>query len=124
MIAVAAVNIKIMLREAINNPRFPHVITITRRTYTDDPFSDTYQDEVLYHGKGRSYTDTTTTGDAQVIANRRKISIPVRFDAWEGPVMAGDLVDIQMGAIHEYGLVTDFEPDNNRSVIYWDYTRD
>ena len=113
-----------MLREVIDNPRYPHVITLTHRTYSDDPFSDAYTDEVLYQGIGRSYTDTTTVGDTKVVTNRRKISIPMRFDKWEGAVMAGDLVDIQMGNIHEYGLVTDFEPDNNRTVVYWDYTRD
>lgn len=88
---------------------------------------------VVYEGMGRSYTDTTTTGDAKVDSNKRKCSIPVRFDEWGccpsgdalGTVvpMSGDILIATKGNIVEEWEVKDFEPDNNRSVIYGEMSR-
>lgn len=80
---------------------------------------------VIYEGEGRSYTDTTTTGDAKVDTNKRKASIPVRFDEWEeGKVpMSGDILTAVKGSITEEWEVKDFEPDNDRSVIYGEHNR-
>lgn len=112
----------------IDNPMWPHRITIERKTYSDNPFDDEESTEVLYDGKGRSYTDTTTTGggtdEKRVDVNKRKASVPVRFDKWEKPVLAGDTITATMGNMVESGVVTDFEPDNFRSVVYWEVVRD
>lgn len=134
-----------MLEEEIINPRYPHDILIYRafkqKTEFDSPVgddddnpfaeddSDTKPIEdtrtVLYEGKGRSYTDTTTTGDGKVESNKRKISIPVRFDKWKKDLypLDGDIVEVTMGNVKENGTVKDFEPDNNRSVVYWELLR-
>lgn len=129
-----------MYEEEIINPRYPHDILIYRvgkksedTSDDDDPFADNEPTEknesdkriILYEGKGRSYTDTTTTGDGKVENNKRKISIPKRFDTWEEGMwpLDGDTVEITMGKVKERGTVKDFEPDNNRSVVYWELLR-
>lgn len=83
------------------------------------------QEIVLYEGKGRSYTDTTTYGDGTVDRNKRKASIPVRYDRWDAgrKPLDGDTVYATVGANTEIGMVRDCEPDNDRSVVYWDFVR-
>lgn len=76
-----------MLKEEIINPRYPHEILIYRvgKKNTgdvsvvddDDPFAESTPSEngsdsteertVLYQGKGRSYTDTTTNRDRKSV---------------------------------------------------------
>ena len=81
-------------------------------------------EQIVYEGIGRSYTDTTTTGDANVDSNKRKASIPVRFDEWNSLIpMTGDVLIAVKGNITEEWEVKDFEPDNNRSVIYGEMSR-
>lgn len=120
-----------MRKEVVNNPRYPHYIRIIRKVvsnWLED--EQTEQDFIVYAGPGRSYTDTTTTGDAKVDTNKRKCSIPMRFDTWGGEVngaqlvpMSGDMVYIIKGRIREEWEVKDFEPDNDRSVVYGEYNR-
>ena len=120
-----------MRKQVVNNPRYPHYIRIIRKVVSD--WMDDHQSEedfVVYAGPGRSYTDTTTTGDAKVDTNRRKCSIPMRFDVWgcaaDGQQlipMSGDMVYVTKGNIHEEWEVKDFEPDNDRSVVYGEHNR-
>ena len=121
-----------MKKETIVNDRYPHSVKITRRkeaVESDDPFDRADGGEetvVIYEGKGRSYTDTTTTGSVAVDVNKRKASIPVRFDEWKDDAhwpMDGDIIEVVKGKVTEKGEVKDFEPDNNRSVIYWELVR-
>ena len=125
-------NEEAMKKEMIVNDRYPHSVKITRRkeaVESDDPFdrADGGEDTVvIYEGKGRSYTDTTTTGSVAVDVNKRKASIPVRFDEWKDDThwpMDGDIIEVVKGNVTEKGEVKDFEPDNNRSVIYWELVR-
>lgn len=120
-----------MRKERIDNPRYPHHIRIVRKVlsdWLDDEQSE--QEIVIYEGVGRSYTDTTTTGDAKVDTNKRKCSIPVRFDKWSGSEgdmqlipLSGDMVYVIKNNIHEEWEVRDFEPDNDRSVVYGEHNR-
>lgn len=112
-----------MLRTKPNNPRYPHTVRIVRKEYTDNPFDGEVVERVLYEGVARCYTDTTTVGGNEVAENRRKISIPVRFDEWEEPILAGDKVFTTVGEIHEEWNVSDFEPDNDRTVVYCEMVR-
>lgn len=112
-----------MRKSAINNPRYPHTIKIVRKGLPEDEFDETVTEEVLYEGKGRGYTDTTTTGEGKVDENKRKVSIPVRFDEWDKAVLDGDTIEVTKGNVKETGLVKDFEPDNNRTVVYWELKR-
>lgn len=113
-----------MRKVKIDNPRYPHTITIVRRILPDRYSEEEMTEEIIYHGKGRSYTDTTTTGDAKVDSNKRKASIPVRFDEWNDKIpMSGDILRAVKGNITEEWEVKDFEPDNNRSVIYGEFNR-
>lgn len=133
-----------MLEEEIFNPRYPHTIRIVRKNTSlsginadpDDPLAepvkksacgcdDMQEEEVLYEGIGRSFTDTTTNGNVEVDTNKRKASIPVRYDEWgvgEKP-LDGDTIYATVGNNTEIGRVRDCEPDNNRTLVYWDFVR-
>lgn len=113
-----------METEVIDNPRYPHKVKITRMEYPADEFDPTpAKERVLYNGAGRGFTDTTTEGGKGIDENKRKASIPVRFDEWRKPVLKGDKIKITKGRISEDGEVYDFEPDNNRTIIYWNLVR-
>lgn len=120
----------------ISNPRYPHTIRIIRKNMDapgngdpDDPLyeknDDADEETVLYEGEGRSFTDTTTTGTAEVDVNRRKASIPVRFDEWQAGLkpLNGDKIYATIGSCQEVGMVRDCESDNNRTLVYWDLVR-
>lgn len=124
-----------MEKENIRNKRYHHLIKIVRKVIGksdhDDPFSyddapvGEDEDIVLYYGEGRSYTDTTTVGDKYVDQNKRKASIPVRYDEWGAGrcPLDGDTIYATIGNNTEVGIVKDCEPDNNRTVVYWEYIR-
>lgn len=103
--------------------------TAGRKT-EDNPFAEAGAplvdaEDVLYDGIGRVYTDTTTTGDSRVDENKRKASIPVRFDEWgecDFP-LDGDIIRCKIGNHTEEGMVKDCEGDNNRTVVYWQLRR-
>ena len=124
-----------MEKENIRNQRYPHLIKIVRKVVgksdPDDPFADDAapvgedKEIILYNGEGRSYTDTTTVGDEYVDQNKRKASIPVRYDEWGAGrcPLDGDTIYAAIGNNTEVGIVKDCEPDNNRTVVYWEYIR-
>ena len=124
-----------MEKENIRNQRYPHLIKIVRKVVgksdPDDPFADydapvgEDNEIILYNGEGRSYTDTTTVGDKYVDQNKRKASIPVRYDEWGAGrcPLDGDTIYATIGNNTEVGIVKDCEPDNNRTVVYWEYIR-
>jgi hypothetical protein len=108
-----------MEKENIRNPRYPHIIKIVRKVVgkadPDDPFADddapVGEDKgiILYYGEGRSYTDTTTEGDKNVDQNKRKASIPVRYDEWDADrcPLDGDTIYSTVGNNTEVGMVKD-----------------
>ena len=123
-----------MRKVKADNPRYPHTVRIVRREFADRYSEGELAEHVIYEGPGRSYTDTTTTGSAKVDINKRKASIPVRFDEWKAPAgepagtvalipMSGDIVLVTKGSITEEWEVKDFEPDNDRSVVYGQLNR-
>lgn len=131
-----------MKKEAINNPRYPHMIKIVRYVLPEDEFSEEEMTElIIYEGVGRGYTDTTTNGN-DVDVNKRKASIPMRYDEWgdcchvynydeNGDAvdvvkpypMDGDILVVDKGNVTEEWKVRDFEPDNDRSIIYAELNR-
>lgn len=133
-----------MRKETVNNQRYPHTIRIVRVSAVqkpaghggvddEDPFaSDSGPadktekvETVLYEGKGRSFTDTTTNGTEKVDINKRKASIPVRYDEWGAgrKPLDGDTIYATVGNNAEIGRVRDCEPDNDRSIVYWEFVR-
>lgn len=136
-----------MRKEFISNPRYPHTIKIVRilekvvpvenasEVENEDPFASndnsdpqtkTEREEViLYEGCGRSFTDTTTNGMGKVDINKRKASIPVRYDKWEASrqPLDGDTIYATVGNNTEEGRVRDSEPDNDRTIVYWELVR-
>lgn len=112
------------IRKKIVNPRYPHTVVITRHRCPDSPFEETEEAPlVLYSGVGRVFTDTTTTGDKKMDKNRRKCSIPVRFDEWSDEILDGDRISVKVGEIEYGGEVKDCEPDNDRTLVYWERPR-
>ena len=136
-----------MRKEVISNPRYPHTIKIVRileevvpvenasEIEDEDPFASnetsnpqtkTEREEViLYEGCGRSFTDTTTNGMGKVDINKRKASIPVRYDKWEASrqPLDGDTIHVIICFNTEDGRVRDSEPDNDRTIVYWELVR-
>lgn len=124
-----------MRKANIRNPRYPHTIKIVRvlvgKSDENDPFADDDAkvgedtEIVIYEGEGRSYTDTATEGGKNVDENKRKASIPVRYDEWDAGrcPLDGDMIYATVGNNTEVGMVKDCESDNNRTVVYWDFTR-
>lgn len=120
-----------MKKDVIENERYPHEIRIIRTIGGDWLSSDEDSELTIYEGYGRSYTDTTTTGDKKVDVNKRKASIPMRFDDWPEAdddgnkliPLSGDILYVTKGNITEEWEVKDFEPDNNRSVVYGELNR-
>ena len=118
------------------------MIRILRHVLPDDEFSEEEPGVVvIYSGVGRGYTDTTTNG-TEVDVNKRKASIPMRYDEWGScckqynydsngnPVsvtkpypMDGDTLLITKGNVVEEWKVRDFEPDNDRTVVYAELNR-
>lgn len=95
-----------------------------------NPFADAGapvedSEELLYEGVGRSFTDTTTEGGKNVDENKRKASIPVRYDEWDAGrcPLDGDTIEATVGNNTEEGIVKDCEPDNNRTLVYWSLRR-
>lgn len=91
-----------------------------------DPKTKTEKEEItLYDGRGRSFTDTTTNGMGKVDINKRKVSIPVRYDEWTagGQPLDGDTIYATVGNNTEVGRVRDSEPDNDRTIVYWELVR-
>lgn len=120
---------QIMKKTIIRNPRYPHYIRIVRRELPEDEFSgDEMVESLVWEGCGRGYTDTTTTGTTELDLNKRKASIPVRFDKWGGgedkpyPI-DGDIMTVRKGAVTEEWRVRDFESDNDRTVVYAELNR-
>lgn len=133
-----------MRKDVINNPRYPHTIKVVRMTTVqkpvdggnvddEDPFADDGDDttkteqveEVLYNGKGRAFTDTTTNGTEKVDVNKRKASIPVRYDEWEAAKkpLDGDTLYATIGNNTEIWRVRDCEADNDRTIVYCEFVR-
>ena len=119
-----------MYRERVDNPRFPHTVTIKRLDVSDNPFQEEEDEDyvpeetkILYTGPGRVFTDTTTTGNDDMSLNRRKCSIPVRFDKWKYEVLDGDTIEVKVGNIEYSGVIRDVEPDNDRTLVYWERPR-
>mgnify|MGYP001018113077 FL=1 len=61
----------------------------------------------------------------KVDINKRKASIPVRYDEWEADrqPLDGDTIQVTVGANSEIGRVRDSEPDNDRTIVYWELVR-
>ena len=115
-----------MEKKVFDNERYPHVVYIKRILCEDDPFGEApCEEELLYGGKGRSFTDTTTEGNGNVDSNKRKASIPVRYDEWGAgkKPLDGDTIEVWVGDNMEVGIVKDSEPDNNRTIVYWNFRR-
>lgn len=123
-----------MEKQEIKNPRYPHFIKILRiipgQRDSNNPFAEEdapygNTEKILYKGKGRSYTDTTTEGGKNVDENKRKSSIPVRYDEWNENELPqdGDTIISVTGKCITSGIVKDSESDNNRTIIYWSLRR-
>ena len=108
-----------MRKQRIINQRFPHHVKVVRLTYPGRYSTGTEPAEtVIYSGEGRCYSSGSVEG-RQVDISHRYISIPVGFSEWgEEKPYNGDTVEVTIGNITETMEVKDFEPDNNRTLLY------
>lgn len=108
-----------MRKQRIINQRFPHHVKVVRITYPGRYSNETEPTgTVIYSGEGRCYSNGSVDG-RQVDISHRYISIPVNVKGWGGlHPLSGDAVTVTMGKITETMEVKDFEPDNNRTVLY------
>ena len=108
-----------MRKQVANNPRYPHHVRVVRVAYPDRWAEESEPAEtVIYSGEGRCYTNGGVEG-GQVDNTIRYISIPVSVNDW-GSIWpySGDIVTVTIGNVTETMEVKDFEPDNNRTVLY------
>lgn len=107
-----------MRKQRIINQRFPHHVKVVRITNSDRWSDEEPTETVIYSGEGRCYSNGSVDG-RQVDISHRLISIPVNVNGWgELHPLSGDAVTVTMGKITETMEVKDFEPDNNRTVLY------
>lgn len=80
---------------------------------------------VVYRGQCRSYNRDTVSGDGDVNASYRNLSLPTRQQEWTEDTMPleGDKVIVQRFGYKEYGLVVDKRPSNLGTHILWKYVR-
>lgn len=109
-----------MRKQNIETLRYPHHVRVVRVDIIGGRYGEEQTVEtVLYEGKGRCYTNGSVDG-RPVDITHRYISIPMRFSDWEGPLKpsSGDTITVTMGNVVETMELKDFEPDNNRTVLY------
>lgn len=108
-----------MRKQRIINLRFPHHVKVVRLTYPGRYSNETEPTEtVIYSGEGMCYSNGSVEG-RQVDISHRYISIPVNVKGWGGlHPLSGDTVTVTMGKITETMEVKDFDPDNNRTLLY------
>jgi hypothetical protein len=106
----------------MENPRFPHTVTI-RRTIPGDPFGGSSTDTIIYGGACRSYTRQTTNDRGEVLTSSRTLAIPVRRGEWVTMPEEGDYIEVTIGSIIEYGRVIDKLPNNFGTDVVWKYGR-
>ena len=107
-----------MRKKRINNQRYPHHVKVVRVTYQNRYNETEPTKTVLYSGEGMCSTNGGVEGK-QVDITHRYISIPVRFDQWRSVKPSpGDTVEETLGTVTETMTVKDFEPDNNRTLLY------
>ena len=108
-----------MRKQRIINLRFPHHVKVVRLTYPERYSDETGPTEtIIYSGEGRCYSNGSVEG-RQVDITHRYISIPVNVNGWSGlHPLSGDTVTVTMGKITETMEVKDFDPDNNRTLLY------
>ena len=108
-----------MRKQRIINLRFPHHVKVVRKTYPERYSTETEPTEtVIYSGEGRCYSNGSVEG-RKVDISQRSISIPVNVNGWSDlHPLSGDTVTVTMENITETMEVKDFEPDNNRTLLY------
>lgn len=108
-----------------DNPRFPHYCKITRVVDNEDPMEDEQQEVVIYEGKCRSFTTTTTSDKGEIISSYRKLALPQVQSEWTDDTIPqeGDRVYVEKFGFKEYGFVIDRIPGNLGTHILWKYGR-
>lgn len=108
----------------VNNPRFPHTVTITRGG-TFDPFgtSESPDYTVVYEGECRSYQQEYVKTSGTVAQSVRCLAIPIAYGEWENIPLENDIVVVDLSSHTETGRVIDKQPNNFGTDIYWAYER-
>lgn len=99
------------------NPRFPHILTISRATATarrDDPFVSPSFD-TLYYGECRSYKNVATKTRDGVLVSDYVIAMP-RADF---AILPGDILLVEANNRTMDGVVVDSQTTNFGTNIWW-----
>lgn len=114
------------MAKKISNPRWPHVVKITR-TVPFDPLVQIEPEEakVVYEGKCRSYQKEYVSTTGEVMTSKRILSLPTKLSDWtsETIILENDMVEVNYGSYVETGIVVDKQPNNLGTDIYWSYDR-
>lgn len=109
---------------AVDNPRFPHTVVISRFGAFDQ-FGDTEETTMttVYSGECRSYQQEYVKTTGEVMQSVRCLAIPVKNGEWTNAPLENDHVEVNVGGIVESGRVIDKQPNNFGTNIYWAYER-
>lgn len=106
------------------NPRFPHMITITRNIRIsegdkiDTPWDVPNEESSLvsiYKGEGRSYPNNRGSFKDNIVVSNYSISIPYTNIA----PMRGDVVEVVERTTTITGIVEDFYLGSLGLTVYW-----
>lgn len=113
---------------SVENPRFPHTCTITRKGETDPMSDEDAEGTVIYEGPCRGYEKNTTSIKGEVITTNRGLSLPVNRREWMERGMVpceGDELSIDFGPYQEHGMLIDRMTANfHGSHFIWKHVKD
>lgn len=98
----------------INNPRFPHQVTISRIEGASS-FDSGEETFILVEAPCRNYRNTVTKNKGGVIMSDYTIAIA----SLEVEIMANDLVEVNEGIRTIKGRVVEMQKNNLGANIWW-----
>ena len=108
--------------ESSCNPRFPHLIEITREdSGNGNPFEEESKEHTLYIGSGRSYKKGSTKNDKGFLVDSRIVALQGGLKG----IKTNDKIKIEAYGYVENGYVVDVQiyMRGRGTNIYWDYER-
>lgn len=100
----------------MKNPPFPYSVVITREVKSDDPFVTETKPEKVYDGKCDKQANNFPTIKNGVEYGKYKLYITPNDIIFK----SGDLIELNQRGNIIKGKVSDYNPTNLGTTIYWD----